>query len=244
MTNYQIAVILTCYNRKILTLAALRAMYEAQEHYNNETFDSKILLTVFLTDDGCSDGTSLAVHEAFPEQEIHILQGNGHLYWAGGMRVAWQEALKWKEEWDFYLLLNDDTMFCRNAFQELLKTQFFEFNQIGKMGISCGVCSSMDGKEITYGGKVYSAPLVGKAVLIKPNGNPQPCLLTNANMLLVSSQVVEKNGIFDEHYLHSNADWAYGLEAQKAGFPVYITGSVCGLCDYDHDSTFVEKVES
>lgn len=241
MKEYRIATILTCFNRKALTLAALNAMYEAQEHYNEQSIDFKILLTVYLTDDGCTDGTSEAVEKTFPDRRIHILKGNGSLYWAGGMRYAWKEALKRKGEWDFFLLMNDDTLFCSHAFQELFQTMHFEQREFGKMGISCGICSSMDGKDITYGGKVYSAPLIGKAVLLKPCGTPQPCLLTNANMLLISNMVVEKIGIFDEHYLHSNADWAYGIEAQKHGFPVYITANICGRCDFDHDSALMEK---
>ena len=93
--KYKIAVILTCYNRKAKTLACLDRLFHAQE------VQGDVELTVFLTDDGCTDGTADAVRTSFPEKDIHILQGNGQLYWAGGMRLAWKAAMELSGEWDF-----------------------------------------------------------------------------------------------------------------------------------------------
>lgn len=58
--------------------------------------DADISLSVYLTDDGCTDGTSQAVRDIFKGKDITIMQGDGNLYWAGGMRFAWKEALKKK----------------------------------------------------------------------------------------------------------------------------------------------------
>ena len=235
MEKCNIAVILTCYNRKKLTVASLSSLFLARRLYN-EGGGRQLALSVYLTDDGCSDGTADAVLTEFPKEEIHIVQGTGSLYWAGGMRLAWKEALKDREKWDFYLLINDDTLFCDNTFAELMRVHEYACQNDGRPGLYSGVCSSLDGKEITYGGKVYSFPLIGKAVTLKPNGVPQPCEMANANILLISNEVVDSIEIFDEVYQHSNADWAYSIEARKKGFPLYITGVVCGRCDFDHDS--------
>lgn len=73
--------LLTVYNRCAVTLKGLSSLYKAIENLGNGyTFD------VYMTDDGCTDGTNEAVHEKFPN--IHIIQGDGSLFWSGGMRKA------------------------------------------------------------------------------------------------------------------------------------------------------------
>ncbi len=194
-----------------------------------------IRVTVFLTDDGSTDGTSQAIKSTFPNRDIKIIQGNGNLFWAGGMRAAWQCALL-KSKWNFYLLMNDDTLFDVNAFEELIATHQYSIQAYRSPGVYSGIISSLDRSTITYGGKVYSSGLFGKSVSIRPTGYPQICKMTNANILLVSNLVVKNIGILDEHYMHSCADWAYGIEASRNGFPVLVTGKICGYCDNDHDT--------
>lgn len=191
---------------------------------------------LYLTDDNCTDGTAAEVLANFPNRDIRIVQGDGNLFWAGGMRLAWQTALNDSKAWDFYLLINDDTIFLEDALTELLRTHDYALNTYGKSGIYAGIVSSMDGREITYGAKRYASGLFGKSTSILPNGQPQECLMTNANILLVSQHVVNKNGILSVKYSHSCADWAYGIEAARAGFPVLVTGKICARCDNDHDS--------
>lgn len=105
----KIAVLLTCFNRKIKTLSCLQSLYHALEVYNNK-YENKIDLSIYLTDDGCTDGTGNAVRENFIDKNITILQGTGNLFWAGGMCLAWNTALRYNKGWDFYLLLNDDVV--------------------------------------------------------------------------------------------------------------------------------------
>lgn len=239
--TYKIATILTCYNRKALTVQALQALFEAADAYNRSV-SKGVDLEIFLTDDGCTDGTADAVRTTFTGKAINIIPGTGNLFWSGGMILAWNEALKTQEKWDFYLLMNDDTLLYADAFNELFATHAFALEQTGKSGLYSGVCRSMDEERITYGGMNYNtgSPL-GKAVMVIPNGRPQPCLMTNANILLAASNVVKEIGIFDKEYIHCCGDWAYGIRANRAGLPVYITGKACGRCDYDHDS---EKEEA
>ena len=131
MVKYNIAVILTCYNRREKTLSCLSGLYLAQEKCK----DADIALSVYLTDDGCIDGTAQAVRSQFSDKDITILQGSGNLYWAGGMRLAWNEALKEDNKWDFYLLLNDDTTPMENMFYELFNAHGFSLKEKGVSGV-------------------------------------------------------------------------------------------------------------
>lgn len=231
MDNYNIAVILTCFNRKEKTLSCLRGLYEAQKAYGK----AHLSLGIYLTDDGCTDGTAQAVRDAFPDKDITILQGDGNLYWAGGMRFAWKEALKRKNHWDFYLLLNDDTTPMDNMFEELFGAHEYCQCTFRTVGVYSGVtCDIDDPSIITYGGAVWVNKFLGTDKRLNPSGVPQEVDKTNANILLVAKEVTDKIGIFYEGYRHGAADYDYSIQAKKRGFKALITSNVCGVCERDH----------
>lgn len=230
----KIAVLLTCFNRREKTLSCLNSLFEALDDYNNKS-ENKIELYVYLTDDGCTDGTADAVRNNFSDKNITILKGTGNLYWAGGMRFAWNEALKKHDEWDFYLLLNDDTDLLDNLFEELLDTHKFCIENYKQSGIYSGITSSkFDHNKMTYGGSIWKNKFLGTSIRLKPIGKLQMCDMTNANILLIAKCVVDKIGIFWEGYSHGKADYDYSIRARKNNIPVIITANFCGRCDYDH----------
>lgn len=227
--KYKIAVLLTCFNRKEKTLKCLEGLFKVKP--------SDVDLAVFLTDDGSTDGTADAVRQEFADKDICILQGSGSLYWAGGMRYAWNEALKKHNEWDFYLLLNDDVQLFDNMFDELFSAHEFAIKTYGKTGLYSGVtCSPDDASVITYSGDTTT--MSGKWTRLSPNGVPQMVDQTNANILLVAKDLVDEIGIFYDGYIHSAADWDYSILARKADRPALITAQVCGACDFDHTSDY------
>ena len=229
-----IAAILTVFNRREKTLACLRHLFDAQDACNGR---HGIELTVFLTDDGCTDGTAEAVRTAFANKNIQILQGTGSLFWAGGMRLAWQAALDSGRKWDYYLLLNDDTYIYNNVFDELFEAEDYGYKQTGKHGMASGITCQPGNKDvITYGGLNFVNKTRGRQVLLKPTGTPQRIDLTHANILLVHHSVVDRIGIFHKGYRHSCADNDYSMTARRHGIPAYSTARVCGECARDHYS--------
>lgn len=232
-----IATILTCHNRKQKTIASLRSVFNAQEFYNS-LGKEKLELELFITDDGCTDGTSEAIQSEFHDKKIKIVKGSGNLFWAGGMRLAWKEAFQNNgSNWAFYLLLNDDTIVMNNVFEELLNTHSYSLTSFGLPGIYSGItCDFKDTNIITYSGDRFNSAAKGKWTRLGPTGTPQIADQTNANILLVSSQVVDSIGTFHDGYIHSCADYDYCMEAKRHGFTTLITGNVCGYCEYDHIS--------
>lgn len=111
METLSLAILMTCYNRRQKTLDCLEALRK-QELLPN------LVVQVYLVDDGSTDGTGEAVKAAYPG--IKVLQGNGNLFWNGGMRLAFSEAMK--SDYDYYLWLNDDTLLYPRAIQSLLAT--------------------------------------------------------------------------------------------------------------------------
>ena len=233
----KIATILTCYNRKDKTLSCLSSLFHALEKYNLQTED-KIELTIYLTDDGCTDGTSEAVSDAFRQKDIHIQQGDGNLFWAGGMRLSWNEALKKHKEWSHYLLLNDDTDILEDCFDELFKTEDFSKRNYGQEAIVSGICCAKDDPtKLTYGGDVWVNRFLATSKRLNTSFQPQMVDMTNANILLVPTSVVDILGIFSKEYIHGAADYDYTVRARKEKIPVLITANFCGACDNDHENT-------
>ena len=100
MYAVQIAALMTCHNRKDTTLACLR------ELMSQAGVNDTVKLQIYLIDAGSTDGTIEAIQEHFPD--IHLIRSDSGLFWCGGMRVAFDEAMK--GDHDYFLWLNDDTV--------------------------------------------------------------------------------------------------------------------------------------
>ena len=62
-----------------------------------------------LVDDGCTDGTADMVHRLLPPERLEVLRGDGQLWWAGALQIAWQHlSAKRRGETDAVLIVNDD----------------------------------------------------------------------------------------------------------------------------------------
>ena len=204
--------------------------------YNN-SHDEHIFLSFFITDDKCTDGTPDALKKVLQNERLTIISADGSAYWAGGMRLAWKKALEQEETYDFYLLLNDDTMMNEDCFSMLIDTNQYSLSHFNKEGVYAAFVHDPNDKDIiTYGAKKYRKGVFSSAVDMVPNGCPQRCTLTNANILLVSKYVCERIGILSDEYIHGAADWDYGIRASNAGFPVLTTSYACGTCKKDHDN--------
>lgn len=225
----EVAVLLTCYNRKAQTIACLGSLFEA-------TIPEDLHLDIYLTDDGSTDGTGDAVKELYPQ--ITLLKGSGNLFWAGGMRLAWTTALQTKP-YDAFLLINDDVRLQRDFMINLMKTEEYSLRKRGKTGIYCG--TTVDGKsgDVSYGGsRITTNHIVMRSKLLIPKNKPQECQIANANILWVSKEVVDQIGILDDRFTHGIADYDYSLRAHKENIPVYVAPNVCGICTDDHGKSW------
>ncbi len=225
----KITVLITCHNRKEKTVTCLKALFAAD-------LPAEYRLSFFLVDDGSTDGTSEAIKKNFPE--VNVIEGNGNLFWAGGMRLAWTEALK--HNFDFYLLLNDDTLLYPNAINLLIEAHNFAIEKFNKGGIYVGSTNDPEIKEFTYGGHKLLNGISSRSQPVKPEaGNFRSCDFANANILLVSNNVVESIGILSDKFTHSVADYDYTLTAKKKGIPLLVCPDYCGTCSDEHGKNWL-----
>jgi len=209
-----IAVLLTCHNRKEKTLCCLHNLFSCALPEGHE-------LHVYLTDDGSTDGTADGVKEKFPE--VKIIQGNGSLFWNRGMHLAWETAAK-ERNYDFYLWLNDDTNLYSNALAELLQ---ISKNKNDKSIICGSTCSVNDKKTITYSGGKFANGIIH----LIPNGTEQECECFNGNIVLIPKYVFGEVGFNDSFYNHSFGDIDYGLFARKKGIKSFVSPNIAGECE-------------
>ena len=232
VTKFQIAVLLTCHNRVKKTLACLASL-------SNCTLPNSYSLKVYLVDDGSTDGTSSAIKVQFPS--IRIITSNGNLYWAGGMRLAWNTALQ-NGDFDAFFLLNDDVILDKNSLLNLIHTHQHSIIKTGQSGIYVGTTAENVKRKISYGGHLITKNhFLMRSKMVIPMEYPQICHFANANILWVSKDVVKKIGIVSSKYTHAIADYDYTLTARKQKIPLWVAPGICGLCDYDHGNNWLSS---
>lgn len=65
---------------------------------------------------------------------------------------------------------------------------------------------------------------------VKPQDADLSCDSFNMNCLLMPQEIFRKVPNFDEHYIHSLADFDYGLSMKRLGIPVYVYNFYVGVC--------------
>lgn len=204
---------MTVYNRKAHTLQCLKNIKEQTINVNKD-----VKVDIYLTNDGCTDGTPEAVKELFPY--VNIIEGDGTLFWNRGMYAAWQEAAK--SDYDFYLWLNDDTHLKSDAIERLLECSESKKNESVVIG-SCS--SSANENEITYGGHDE------KGRLIKDVTTERKCVIFHGNIVFIPRFIFNKIGFNDQYYRHAMGDFDYSLMVHKNKLGAYVAKGVLGICD-------------
>lgn len=204
-----IAALMTVHNRRTKTLKCLECLYACfiPDGYS---------LDVYMTDDGCTDGTPDAVRKKYPS--VHIINGDGTLYWNRGMWNAWNAAAK--DEYEFYFWLNDDTYLYPNAISTLISNSDDYTNQV----IVVGATENSAKTILTYGGrKEKKIPI--------PSGGAVEVDYFNGNAVLIPRYVYNILGNLDYYFCHSKGDFDYGFRAGKAGIKMLQAGDIVGVCE-------------
>jgi len=213
----------TCHNRRDFTIAALSDLY-AQE------LPEGVSLSHVIVDDGSTDGTAKAVQNRFPD--VEIVKGGGNLYWAGGMRYGWEQSVA-RKTFDYLFVYNDDVRLFKTAISVLLGAGESILDKESNPCVIAGSFKSIDGTMTTYGGRRRSSgwhPLKF-AYIVEPNGELQEADTLNMNGALISRAALSKVGLLSDYFIHSGADFEYGLKLTKSGGVVYVAPRHIGTCD-------------
>jgi len=217
--NPQIAVLITCHNRRELTLRCLERL-AGQAHFDPAN--------LFLVDDGSQDGTGDAVLARMPQ--AHVVRGDGSLFWNGGMRLAWDAAKTAGRTFDFYLWLNDDVELAGDALAMLVA----DADQVvarGEPVIVAGATADPVAGTVNYGAHRRPDPRRPLRMgLVQPEGRPVPVDTVSGNVVLVSAAAEALLGNMSPAFTHIYGDLDYGLRAKAAGVPVLLASRTAGTC--------------
>ena len=217
-----IAVLLTVHNRKVKTLQCLRNLYAQQGVTDCQ-------LHVYLTDDGCTDGTAEAIREQYPA--VHIVEGDGSLYWNRGMHRAWEAAVADAVDYDYYLWLNDDTNITADCLQRLLT---HSHEQQDRAIIVGSTSATGHPEQVTYGGW-------SDGRLITDLSHPASCQTMNGNIVLIPRAVYDVLGMNDATFRHCLGDTDYCLRAGEQGIPCLTGVGLFGTCDlHEHMTVWMD----
>lgn len=215
MVEMNITVIFTCFNRKDKSVKCIKSLIDK---------NPKINFQFIIVDDNSSDGTKEAIE--YLDCNTKILEGNGSLFWAGGMRKGIEEYLVGYRDSQYVLLVNDDVDF----FDGIVERLIYKSKEKGDAIIVGATCDTEG--NFTYGAMQLIVPRKRDLYCqIKPSKENVECDTFNCNCVLIKDDIVRKAGNFDPIYTHSLADIDYGLRLRKLGFHIYSSDEYVGVCN-------------
>ena len=212
IVDKKILALATCHNRCEKTQKCLETLIKGNP---NIQFD------FIIVDDGSTDGTKLMLEEF---EQVTIIEGNGNLFYSGGMRMAIDKAKK-RKNYDYCMFFNDDVTFFDNAIERMLKLFKPEYRIL--VGATCG----SDGK-ITYAGVNKLSKWIPKCEIVYSDESKLiTCDTFNANCVLIEFNTFLKLDNIDPVYVHGMGDYDYGFNASRKGIKLYVSNFFCGICD-------------
>lgn len=214
----RIAVLMTCHNRVEKTILSLEDLFAAAKGVAD--------VAVFLVDDGSSDGTGARVRSQFPQ--VKVIDADGSLYWAKGMRLSWETAVKNGGKCDYFLWLNDDVKLKRDSLVGLLA----DAEQCGDTrGVIVGTCSEDESEAASsYGATDKNDVRYFPSVQVPQKAEGW----FNGNVALIPWAAYEVVGMISGDYSHARADYDYAERLKRAGIPFFASSRFVGVCHNDY----------
>lgn len=223
-----IAILIPVFNRLEYTQECLRNLeITILQHEAIRKF-----YTVIVVDDASSDGTSGWIANNYPQ--VHLIQGNGDLWWSGGINRGAEYAIE-KLDCSHVLLWNNDIEVDSKYFQRLLSLA--ELHRKDTL-VGSKIYGNIEKRLVwSMGGKFN--PRTGKSFMIGYlcEDNTELNQLIEADWLtgmgsLVPTEVIRKIGYWDEkNFPQYIGDMEFTYRAKKNGFRVIVDPGLIILND-------------
>ncbi len=176
---------------------------------------------IVVVNDGSTDGTGEWIRESYPF--IHLLNGDGNLWWSGGINAGVRYAID-NLNVDYILLWNNDITPAADYFKQVQKI----INKAESPEIICSVVYDKDQPDIIISTGCYFNTKTGTLRLI--NYHVKESELTTEKLIinsfggmgtLIRKDVFQKIGFFDEvNFPQYYGDTDFGLRSSMAGFKI------------------------
>lgn len=216
----RILALLTCFNRISKTVRCIETL----------AGQKGVKIDFIVVDDKSMDGTAETLKQY---DNVFVLEGDGGLYYSGGMRLA-IEAAKHRQEglYDYVLFVNDDVDFYSHSIEHLIR-------YLGEEQAIMVGATECEG-ELTYGGVVRTSFFKPSYKKVMSTGaERKTCDTFNANCVLIPWKTFSTLNNIDSVYMHAMGDYDYGLEARRKGVVIYVSDFYVGRCELNkRDNTW------
>ncbi len=176
-----------------------------------------------VIDDGSSDGTAEWIKDNFPD--IHVLQGNGSLWWSGSINKGVEYALNSLHS-SYVLLWNNDITPDHDFFGVVLKT----IRNQEDYPLACSMVFFKDKPDTLISTGGYFNRRNGAMGLYNYNKKEGEALLENLKIdwfggmgTLIRSDVFDAVGLFDaDNFPQYHGDSDFGIRATDAGYTIHL----------------------
>ena len=212
-----VAILIPVFNRLDYTQKCLIDLSENLSKYPEDFYK------IVVINDGSSDNTSEWITKNFPS--VELLQGDGSLFWSGGINMGAKYAF-YENEFEYVLLWNNDITLHESYFDNLFRIIIEEKPQ-GIVGTK--ILTLLDRNIVwSYGG--YFNTKTGKCEMIGYFEQDNDSFKHKRDVdwctgmgTLVNRHVVKKIGLWDQKLFpqyYGDIDFSY--RAKIAGFPVSV----------------------
>jgi GT2 family glycosyltransferase len=204
--NPKIIILLPVHNRREITRKFLECL-------NEQTYKNWHLI---LVDDGCADGTAEMAKKTI--DNITILKGNGNLWWAGSLQLAYnylKTSVDFKDD-DIVLIINDDVLLGKEFFEDAVKT--FDENKSKKILLSSIAVNHLNG-DICPAGIYFDSK---KFTFTSTDETEKTNCFSTRGLFLRFIDFKNSSGFYPKllpHYL-SDYEFTYRLMKKKKTIPV------------------------
>lgn len=176
---------------------------------------------IIIIDNFSADNSVKQLERAFPN--IQVLKSKKNLGYAGGMNIGIAYGLS--NGFDYFLLLNNDTIVSEKFLEPLLKI-FVQFPEAGIASPKVGYIDERD-KIYCAGGKISFLKCTGVSLFqgkefMRYANDVLETSLAEGSCMLIKKETIEKIGLLDEKFFMYLEDVEFAMRVRKH-FKIYFT---------------------